>query len=209
MVDKRESKEIVVQFAEPIFGYCMKRLQSIQDAQDLSQEILMESFRCLSKNRDIQDISAYIWKIAHNCYAKKFMNEKATYISLQDSGLDMVVPDFSDFDRLENKQVKQAVFKAVVGIAKSHRDILVDYYVKELAYSEIAEKRSIPVNTVKSRLFYGKQKLRERFDKVMKENSRVYDRINWFLMCNGYMDPNKYLDKQICRAICKAAYDKP
>lgn len=39
---------------------------------------------------------------------------------------------------------------------------------------------------------------------------KVYRRINWnTTCCNGYMDSDKYLNTQIARAICKAAYDKP
>lgn len=208
-MNKMEIEQIILQYTESIFGYCIKRLNDIQDAQDLSQEILVECIRFLSNREDILNYDAYIWKTAHNRYARRFYSNKITCISLQDSGLDMCLPDYSDFERLENQDTINEVFRAVAGIAKSHREVLVDYYVKELSYSEIAEKREISINTVKTRLFYGKQKLKERFDKVMSENQKVYERINWHIMCNGHMDPNKYLDKQVSRAICLAAYDKP
>lgn len=39
---------------------------------------------------------------------------------------------------------------------------------------------------------------------------KVYRRINWnTTCCNGSMDSDRYLNTQIARAICKAAYDKP
>lgn len=38
---------------------------------------------------------------------------------------------------------------------------------------------------------------------------KVYDRINWWIACNGNFNSNKYLDSQIRRAICIAAYEEP
>lgn len=39
---------------------------------------------------------------------------------------------------------------------------------------------------------------------------KVYQRINWnTTCCNGSVDIDRYLRKQIARAICLAAYEKP
>ena len=49
-------EEIVTEYADKIFGFCINRLNNIEDAKDLSQEILFEIIRCLPKS-DIKDIS--------------------------------------------------------------------------------------------------------------------------------------------------------
>ena len=43
-------EEIVAEYADKIFGFCINRLNNIDDAQDLSQEILLEIIRFLPKS---------------------------------------------------------------------------------------------------------------------------------------------------------------
>ena len=202
--------EIVSTYADNIFGFCINRLNNIDDAQDLSQEILLEIIRSLPKS-NINDINAWVWKIAHNRYARRIYNKKRYItVSLDDrSIIDMLEDDRDFFEIIDNSDEKNAVFSAVHSLAKSHRDILVDYYVNELSYSEIAEKHELSVNTVKTRLFYGRQKLKERWQTIMSEN-KIYEKINWITVCNGSsIDSDIYLERQIWRAITKAAYEKP
>ena len=207
MNDKYNADEIVKKYMDNIFGFCINRLDNIDDAQDLSQEILLEIIRGLQKS-DISDINAWVWKIAHNRYAR-WINNRKKYItvSLDDRSIIDMLEDGRDFFD-DDSDEKNAVFSAVHSLAKSHRNILVDYYVNELLYSEIAEKHKLSVNTVKTRLFYGRQKLKERWQIIMSEN-KIYEKINWSIACNGSMDPERYLNRQVWQAVTKAAYEKP
>ena len=205
-------KEIVAEYADKIFGFCINRLNNIDDAQDLSQEILLEIIRFLPKS-DIKDISAWIWKIAHNRYARRFDKIKRISISLNDESIiDTLADDREFFKQIDedNSEEIKAVFSAVHSLAQLHRDILIDYYVNELSYAEIANKHKLSVNTVKSRLFYGRQKLKERWQTIMNEK-RIYEKLNWDFTYNGYMNDERYsyLTRQICMAIAQAAYEKP
>jgi len=214
---KHNIDEIVAKYADNIFGFCINRLNNIDDAQDLSQEILLEIVRCLPKS-DIKDMNAWIWKIAHNRYAMHFKRKsRHTVISFDDgcSGIIESLADdrafFREIDEDNSDEIEiKAVFSAVHSLAQLHRDILVDYYVNELSYSEIANKHKLTMNTVKTRLFYGKQKLKERWQTMMSE-TRIYEKLNWDFTYNGYVSPERYsyLTRQICMAIAQAAYDKP
>ncbi|MCL2212415.1 MAG: RNA polymerase sigma factor [Oscillospiraceae bacterium] len=155
-------EQIVAEYADKIFGFCVSRLNNIDDARDLSQEILLEIVKSLPKS-NAQNISAWIWKIARNRYARRF-NNKVVSISLDDAGImdTLALADDTEFFKEideDNSDELNAAFSAIHSLAQLHRDILVDYYVNELSYSEIANKHKLSVNTVKTRLFYGKQKL--------------------------------------------------
>ena len=100
----------------------------------------------------------------------------------------------------------QAVFAALHSIAKSHRDLLVDRYVNELTYAELSEKYCLPEGTVKTRLHYGRKKLKERWQQSM-EMTRIYERLNWFISGNGNVNVS-YIKRQIPRAIVTACYEK-
>jgi len=63
---------------------------------------------------------------------------------------------------VEEQDVWEPVRQAVLSLPLSHRVIVVMYYINDLPLQEIAEILDIPLGTVKSRLFYGRQALKER-----------------------------------------------
>jgi RNA polymerase sigma-70 factor (ECF subfamily) len=63
-------------------------------------------------------------------------------------------------------QVQQALQVLPVG----HRTVVVMYYMNELSLHEISEILDIPVGTVKSRLHYGRQALKEHLGLSPKDN---------------------------------------
>jgi RNA polymerase sigma-70 factor (ECF subfamily) len=51
--------------------------------------------------------------------------------------------------------------QAVLSLPVTHRMVVVMYYINDLSLQEISEVLEIPVGTVKSRLHYGRQQLKE------------------------------------------------
>ncbi len=185
-------------YAPKVFGYCIKRLSNIEDAKDLTQEILLEVFVGMRRG-NIQNIDAWVWKVAHNRYARFIAAPRPVFAQLEENLPAAGLPQ-------PNEQIA-AVFRAVHSLAASHRDILVDCYIHRLPYEQIASKYGLPVNTVKTRLFYGKQKLKERWH-IHMEQQKIYGSVRWFISGNGDVDPHKYLARQIARAIVTACYQK-
>jgi DNA-directed RNA polymerase specialized sigma24 family protein len=62
-------KEKVVDYVEPVFRFCLKRLAERRDAEDLSQEILVHVLNGIGRY-DIKNIDAWVWQIARNRYAR-------------------------------------------------------------------------------------------------------------------------------------------
>lgn len=195
--------EFIENYVDRIFAYCIKRTNKLEDAQDLSQEIICEVLRA-TEHTDIKNYDAWIWKIAHNRYVKYLNGKKIRQISIYENGLiDTLIEEAEGTDLGPEHQ---AVFAALHSIAKNHRDLLVDRYVNELTYAELSEKYGLPEGTVKTRLHYGRKKLRERWQQSM-ETKRIYERLNWFISGNGNVDVS-YIERQLPRAIVSACYEK-
>lgn len=194
---------ILEKYIDRIFAYCVRRTNDIEDAKDLSQDIICEILRT-AEHTEILNFDAWLWKVAHNRYVKYLNGKKKVHISIYESGLIDTLVDTNDAE--DNREEYQAVFSALHSIAKSHRDLLVDRYVNELTCTELAQKYGLPEGTVKTRLHYGRQKLRERWQQSM-ETKRVYEKINWFVSGNGDVDVS-YIQRQIPRAIVTACYER-
>lgn len=53
---RQEAERIITEYLKPIYGFTLKRCKSLQDAEDLSQEIVTKAFRTLLIRDDIAEI---------------------------------------------------------------------------------------------------------------------------------------------------------
>mgnify|MGYP001086903138 CR=1 FL=1 len=63
--------------------------------------------------------------------------------------------------QIELDETSSLIQQAMLSLPVQHRIVMALYYVNDLSLQEIAEILDIPVGTVKSRLYYGRQALRE------------------------------------------------
>lgn len=66
-MNKQDAERITTEHLKPVYGFALKRCRSLQDAEDLSQDIVLRIFTALLKREDIVDVQKYVWTIAHNC----------------------------------------------------------------------------------------------------------------------------------------------
>ena len=204
----------ILKFVEPILCYCKRRLSNSHDAEDLASEIILHVLSGMQKYK-IESLDAWVWRVAHNRYAN-YVNEQGKnrmLLSCDETLLDEAVSNnVADpngvAETLDESDERQKVFQYLHTLAAEYKNIFVDHYLEKMSVRELSVKYSLPETTIKWRLNVGRQRIRER----MGENKmdKIYKRINWnTTICNGNMDPDRYLHSQIARAICRAAYVKP
>lgn len=201
------TEDKIIPYIEPIFRFCCKRLSNRCDAEDLASEIICHVIEGMNKYQ-IESLDAWVWRIAHNRYARFIDNKNRNQIILSGDDELFELADYTEFDKEYDEQEYETVFRYLHTLSSEYKNIFVDYYVGELSIRELATKYSLPETTVKWRLNTGRQKIRERIGEHKMD--KIYKRINWdTTTCNGRMDPDKYLHSQVARAICLAAYEKP
>lgn len=202
-MDKNE----IIPYVEPIFRFCYKRLSNRHDAEDLAGEIIYHVLIGMSKY-PIHSLEAWVWRIAHNRYARWIDRRNKSLIVLTGEDVLFDVADGSYGDEDTDEEQFETVFRYLHTLSSEYKNLFVDYYLGELPIKRLAEKYSLPESTVKWRLNVGRQKIRDRIGE--NKMDKVYQRINWnTTVCNGSMDPDRYLHTQIARAICLATYEAP
>ena len=73
-MNKQDAERITTEYLKPVYGFALKRCRSLQDAEDLSQDIVLRIFTALLKREDIVDVQKYVWTIAHNCLLNYYRN---------------------------------------------------------------------------------------------------------------------------------------
>lgn len=205
-----DGKEIIP-YIDPIFRFCCSRLNSRYDAEDLAAEILCHVLEGLEKY-EIHSLESWIWRIAHNRYARFVDARKRNAALLSDKELCEIAYELeNDYCRIDERSVEEEfepVFLCLHRLSSEYRTIFVDYYIGEMSVKQLSLKHGLPETTIKWRLNVGRGKIRKWIGEEQME--KVYRRINWNTEgCNGNVDADRYLHAQIARAICQAAYDKP
>ena len=158
---------------------------------------------------EIASPEAWVWRIAHNRYARYVRRRKEALAHTVDyeqwEGFEP--EDGGDFvSELISRDEYEWIFRALHTLSCDYRRLTIDYYLGGEPVKSLAAKYSLSETAVKWRMNVSREKIRERKDNM----NRIYNRINWNTRCcNGSFDPGAYLNSQLSRAICLAAYERP
>ena len=205
-MNTRENELFNAELMEATYLWCYKRLGSAHDAEDLSQEILLEaivSFRksCEKETPPIAFYSWY-WKIAQNRLSLfyRFRKKQAVLLGESIGNLSDKEPfyfDFLDIDEaIVSEAERQELTYQISMLSRIQRECVVLYYLQQRSVKEIADILGIPEGTVKTRLFDARKNLKKGMENSMStENNASYESKNKRLsyapaeldMCGGLM----------------------
>ncbi|MHB1153929.1 MAG: RNA polymerase sigma factor [Eubacteriales bacterium] len=160
---KREQAEkITTEYLKSIYGFALKRCSNLQDAEDLTQEIVLKAFRALIAKDDIEFPDKFIWTVAHNALNNYYRDRNNFVIGVP-------VDEMSEF-LLSGEDVTENVIKdetaarlhsEIAYLSKSQRRIVIAYYFENKKQEVIAAELGIPLGTVKWHLFESKKDLKK------------------------------------------------
>lgn len=155
-----EAFEILLKrYSGKILGFVWKILHD----RYLSEETVQDSFFSLYKSIDRVDtkrkFSSYLYKIAKNKAIEKLRTKK-NELTLNEKII--ASGDDNIYDKIIRSEDKTSVREAVNSLEKKYKDPITLYFFENLSYNQIAERLSIPINTVRTRIKRGKEALRKR-----------------------------------------------
>lgn len=127
----------------------------------LVEEVLNDTMFVVWKRSDTYNgqskVSTWIFAIAYRTALKALRQ--------RDEPVDMLTDELASDDagpeqRLSANQTRASLLRALDGLSAEQRSVLVLTYFHDLAYAEIARIVDCPVDTVKTRMFHGRRRLR-------------------------------------------------
>ena len=164
-------KEISV-FIKPVFGFALKRCKSLQDAEDLSQEIILRAYYALTVRDDIEHIDKFIWTIAHNMLANYYRNASRESLGIPLDDIAETLASDDDISEETDREKIAGLQKEIAYLSKLQRRIVIAYYFDNKKQIEIADELDIPLGTVKWHLFEAKKELKRGMN-TMRESSEL------------------------------------
>ena len=206
-MNRQTAENIISEFLSPIFGFALKRCRSIQDAEDLSQDIVLKAFRTLLLRDDIRDPAKFIWTIAHNMLSNYYRDASRSMIGvpLEDIADILSDPDAAP-DREDPDEAIYRLQKEIAYLSSLQRKIVIAYYFENRKQAEIAEMLSIPIGTVKWHLFEAKKELKRGMDNMRKTSELNFNPIKFHSYgINGSMgtkSPEEFFRSALTQNIC-------
>ena len=159
-MNKEQVEQVITAYAKPIYGFALKRCASLQDAEDLAQEIVLKVFKALSVRDDIESMDKFIWTVAHNTLSNYYRdNAKGVFGNPVEELADTLASDTNVLQDILAKEDKKRLHKEIAYLSKLQRQIVIAYYYEGKKQEEIAKELEIPVGTVKWHLFEAKKDL--------------------------------------------------
>lgn len=154
--DRVAMDELVRIHWDLVYHQCLRIVQDETVAKDVAQETFMRAFQHLSSFQSKARFSTWIWRIAHNLSLNYLKKQRRREVPLNEEVLPFKeTHEDTDF-------VKQ-VEEAMKTLDEKHRIVFQLYDMEHLPQKEIAARLNIPHGTVRSRLHYARQIIREYF----------------------------------------------
>lgn len=144
-----------------------------ETALDLAQEVFIKAYNSLHSYDPHYKLSTWLYKIASNHLIDHFRKKEPRWVSIEqaldDGG---PVPELRDptalieGDAMLNEK-QERIEQAIRRLPPTYRRLVVLRHVNDCSYEEMARICSIPLGTVKNRLFRAREMLRENLEGVL------------------------------------------
>lgn len=168
--DDNAYQELTRKYLGPIYNFLLRLTRNPQNAQDLTQETFIKTWRHIKKFDPEQNLKTWIFTIARRT-AFDFFKKKRTYVFSDfedESGTNIILETLEDTNPLplahaELEELRKNFSEKLASIPTHYREVLLLRYMEDLPFNEIASITGKPENTVKSLHRRGLARLREKF----------------------------------------------
>ncbi|MDR4494783.1 MAG: RNA polymerase sigma factor [Nitrospirales bacterium] len=150
-------------YEKRVFQYLMTVVNDAALAEEILVEVMLAIWKGLKTFQGQSKVSTWIFGIAHHKAVdgiRKATSQQRGGTPLDDI-LESVESGHNPLQDAHRHRTAELTNQAIATLSIDHREILHMAFFEELSYPEIAELLHIPVNTVKTRVYYAKQQLKK------------------------------------------------
>ena len=156
-------------YGTDIYSFCIRLTQN----RELAEELYQDTFLAMCEKEDWKEegnVKSYLLGITIKLWQnrkRKFAWRKriAAEIPLsKEQGLEAFSADENLEQHMVSKEEQEAVWKAVYKLPEQLRIVILLYYMEDFKVAEIAEKLSLSISNVKSKLMRARRYLKQELE---------------------------------------------
>lgn len=167
--DRQALAQLIARTQARVYNLAYRLLGSVQEAEDLTQEVFIKAWRALPNFRGESKFTTWLHSIAINAFRNRRRKlHQQVEVPLEHEDLDepfLIAPEDLAQSVIENDE-RSRLWGLVARLPEKYRLVLTLFYQQQLSYQEIAQTLALPLGTVKAYLNRARQALAACLKKV-------------------------------------------
>lgn len=137
-----------------VYSIALRLVGDADDAQDVTQNVFIKVYHKMHTLQSAEGFQAWLVRITRNACMDLLKSKHRQIMRPVDlEEIDAAAP--SEADAAEHRSLANLLDAALLRIPVDQREVVVMRELHQLSFHEIAEVLGEPINTVKSRMYYG------------------------------------------------------
>jgi RNA polymerase sigma factor (sigma-70 family) len=167
----REFKKTVDRHRHRVYTFAFYSLGNREEAEDVTQEVLIRLWQNWNTLNQ-ESLTAWLNRVARNACIDRVRQRRAYTTRIVANGTGEGIFEGTSAEPspeayTESNEMRGHIRHALADINEPYRSIIILREIQQLKYEEIADTVDLPLNTVKSYLYRGRQMLRDRLKETI------------------------------------------
>ncbi|HLG14906.1 MAG TPA: sigma-70 family RNA polymerase sigma factor [Blastocatellia bacterium] len=159
--DREAFRELYSICERRLYAYLIKMTGNQADAEDLVIEVMLAVWQAAKTFKGNSRLSTWILGIAHNKAMNTISKTGRQTTTELEQAADLASAEPDPHSRQVEREQHERISTALQQLSAEHRVVIELTFYHGRSYAEIAQIAGCPVNTVKTRMFYAKQHLKQ------------------------------------------------
>ena len=168
-MNKQLLEHYIEAYGTDIYSFCIRLTQN----RELAEELYQDTFLAMCEKEDWKEegnVKSYLLGITIKLWQnrkRKFAWPKRIAAEIpvsKEQGLEAFSADENLEQHMVSKEEQEAVWKAVYKLPEQLRIVILLYYMEDFKVAEIAEKLSLSISNVKSKLMRARRYLKQELE---------------------------------------------
>ena len=168
-MNKQLLEHYIEAYGTDIYSFCIRLTQN----RELAEELYQDTFLAMCEKEDWKEegnVKSYLLGITIKLWQnrkRKFAWRKRIAAEIpvsKEQGLEAFSADENLEQHMVSKEEQEAVWKAVYKLPEQLRIVILLYYMEDFKVAEIAEKLSLSISNVKSKLMRARSYLKQELE---------------------------------------------
>lgn len=210
LIDKDIIQRFEEEYLAKILGFCYQKVNTREEAEDLSSEITLEVLKTIYSGKKIENLSAFVWSVSNHTFFKWLRSKRYGTTAY----LDDIFPSSDNIEEYYiHCETEKILHREIAMLSENYREVIVLYYFEGKGCSEIANLLGKNINTVKWWLHSARKSIKEGLDIMREYGEKSYNPDTLLLSCQGNPginnEPISLTERKLPQNILLAAYHTP
>ncbi len=151
--DRRALTELYVRYQHSLARYMQRGMNNSKLIEEAYNDVMLTVWKSAANFQGKSKVSTWLYGIARNKRMTHFQRENKHAHQTSEDQLEGIAEH-------DNSSLKETLSAALIELTEPHREVIELAYFHGYSTAEISEIVACPVNTVKTRLFHARQKLK-------------------------------------------------